>query len=425
MRKRKFLSLLLSVTLLIVLAACNGGSSHGDNDDTLIVMLDSEPAENDPTIAALDKWSEESGNNYEILIVGYDDQLTKFPLMIRNDDLPDLLITTRLHKDYPEEFVDLGAKIGTEQFDPNVLKVGLGNYSDSIYVLPTQVTITNYFYNKEAFEAAGIEVPDVNAPWTLDELYANAEKLVDSGAVKFGFAVDYSRARYDNLMYSNGGSITEMEGDNVLVSLNSQENINTLQRFIDLNQSDVIPRNIWSGGSSDNPLNYFQNGDVGIYLSGSFNYAEIARDSSIEFGVMPSPVGSEQQSSLLGGRGWAVPKNSKNADLAVEFVEWFYHDVENYQNYLDLDYGLPFMTAYDYVPEFTFAPADYEVYLTELEKVPSQFLIDESNQWGLYLDDEYRQALSQAVAGEISAEEALTKVAQNIANNADWGMKFQ
>lgn len=39
----------------------------------------------------------------------------------------------------------------------------------------------------------------------MDEVYEAAKKLQDSGAVKYGMAMDASRARYDNLMYMNGG----------------------------------------------------------------------------------------------------------------------------------------------------------------------------------------------------------------------------
>ena len=41
------------------------------------------------------------------MVIPYDDQLTKFPLMAKNNDLPDLLSTTRLARLYPDEFEDL------------------------------------------------------------------------------------------------------------------------------------------------------------------------------------------------------------------------------------------------------------------------------------------------------------------------------
>ena len=62
-----------------------------------------------------------------------------------------------------------------------------------------------------------------------------------------------------------------------------------------------MPKAIWAGGSSDNPGDYFKNGDVGIYFSGSWNYNPFVQDiTSFKFGVMPSPVGSAGGSAILG-----------------------------------------------------------------------------------------------------------------------------
>ena len=52
-----------------------------------------------------------------------DDQLTKFPLMAKNNDLPDLLSTTRLARLYPDEFEDLGKCIDTSIFEPQALQI--------------------------------------------------------------------------------------------------------------------------------------------------------------------------------------------------------------------------------------------------------------------------------------------------------------
>ena len=58
-----------------------------------------------------------------------------------------------------------------------------------------------------------------------------------------------------------------------------------------------------AGGSSDNPGDYFKNGDVGIYFSGSWNYNPFVQDiTSFKFGVMP--LLSALQAVPL---SWAVP----------------------------------------------------------------------------------------------------------------------
>lgn len=287
---KKALSLALAAAMAASLAACGGSpaastaSSAATTDtaasgaasaggQTLKVMLSEEPGEGDAFATTLNKWADETGNTVDIMVIPYDDQLTKFPLMAKNNDLPDLLSTTRLARLYPDEFEDLGQYIDTSIFEPQALQIISQNYlTDKLSVLPQQFTITNVFYNKDAFEAAGLECPTVDDRWTMDEVYEAAKKLQDSGAVKYGMAMDASRARYDNLMYMNGGSLVEKDGDSFKVVADSQQNVDTLQSFVDANNSGVMPKAIWAGGSSDNPGDYFKNGDVGIYFSGSWNY---------------------------------------------------------------------------------------------------------------------------------------------------------
>ena len=427
---KKFLTRLTLMSSL-VLAACSSGAEEGSDNTadnggtgTLSFLLSEEPSETNALNNAIHKWAEETGNEVETLVIPYDDQLTKFPLMVKNNDVPDLVATTRLTRLFPEEFTDLSEEIDTSIFDETALKIISQNYtSDAVYAAPNQYTVTNYYYNKDAFEAAGIEAPTLENPWTLDELYDNAAKLKESGNVKYGLAVDFSRARYDNLMYSNGGSMTEKEGDEFVVTINSDENIQTLEKFVELNNSDVMPKVIWSGGSSDNPADYFQNGDVGILLSGSWNYEKFNNEiSSFDFAVMPSPIGSLQASTITGGSGLAVPSTAANKDLAIDFLEWLYEE-ENYLEYLAADKGISFITEFVYEDEDPDVAADYAILKAEMANVADEFLIDEQSEWRNHLDNEYRDYLRQAVSGELSAQEALDGFAKDLSEKSGWTIK--
>ena len=407
---KKVLSLLLVAAMALMLVACGGsssstpaasgstaasGSAEAPTGQTLKVMLSEEPSSGDSFTTTLNKWAEETGNSVELMVIPYDDQLTKFPLMAKNKDLPDLVSTTRLSRLYPDEFVDLGQVVDTSIFEPMALEIISQEYnSDKLSCLPLQFTITNVFYNKDAFEAAGLEVPTVDDRWTMDEVYEAAAKLMADGGVKYGMAVDFSRARYDNLMYMNGGSMVEKDGDSFKVAINSQANIDTLQTFVDKNNEGIMPKAIWAGGSTDNPGDYFKN-------------------------VMPSPVGSVSGSAILGGSGLAVPENSANKDLALSFIKWFYEE-ENFSYYLDLDKGLSSLTGVTYQPADEKAAADYTVLQAEVGQTTTLFSVDESSMWRNYLDNEYRDALKQAVNGDMTAEEALNDFAAALAEKSGW-----
>ncbi|MFR2849975.1 MAG: extracellular solute-binding protein, partial [Hungatella hathewayi] len=276
------------------------------------------------------------------------------------------------------------------------------------------------YYNIDAFEKAGIEAPTVDNPWTWDELYENAAKLQASGGVKYGFAADVSRARYDILMYANGGSLVVQDGDTFKVNVNCPANVSTLETFVKANEDGVMPKAIWAGGSTDNPVEYFKNGDAAILLSGSWNYNSMTTDvTKFQFGVMPSPKGTSSQAAIIGGSALAIPENAANKDVAAAFVKWFYTE-ENFKEYLQNDKGLSSLKSVVYEPSDEKAAADYKILQNEVSYVTDTFMVDESSAWRTYKDNEYRDYIKRAVSGEITAKDALDAFAKELSESSKW-----
>lgn len=415
---------ILIAAMAVSMTACgNSSSGKAAGGKTLKVLAPEEPGSEDALNNSIDKWAAEAGVTIERIIISHDDQLTKFPAMAKNKDLPDLIQTTRLHQLYPEEFVDMSKVVDTGLFEESALKiVGKDYKSDKISGLPSQFTTTNFYYNIDAFEAAGIEAPTVDQPWTWDELYENAAKLQQDGGVKYGFAADVSRARYDILMYANGGSLVENDGDSFKVSVNSPANVATLESFVKANEDGVMPKAIWAGGSTDNPVEYFKNGDVAILLSGSWNYNSMMADiTKFKFGVIPSPEGTASQAAIIGGSALAIPENAKNKELAEEFVKWFYQE-KNFKEYLQSDKGLSSLKSVVYEPEDDKAAEDYKILQKEVSYVTDTFMVDESSAWRTYKDNEYRDYIKRAVSGEMTPKDALDAFAKELSESSGWAL---
>ena len=239
--------------------------------------------------------------------------------------------------------------------------------------------------------------------------------------MKYGFAADVSRARYDILMYANGGSLTLADGDTFKVNVNCDANVKTLEAFVEANKT-VMPQAIWAGATADNPADYFKNGDVGVYLSGSWNYASFVSDiSAFDFGLMPSPAGSAGQSCIIGGSALAVPANADNSDLGIEFLKWMYEE-ENFKTYIQADKGLSSLNNVIYEPDSDEGKEDYTVIQGEVAYVTDTFMVDESSAWRNYKDNEYRDYLKRAVAGEMTAKEALDAFANELAESSEWAI---
>ena len=431
----------LTVSMMAgMLAACGGStsssaaastgnagtpeSSEPITGQTLQVMLSEEPGVGDALGNALDTWAAETGNTIKEVIISHEDMSTKFPSMAKNNDLPDLIATTGLHQQYPEEFINMSEVVDLSKFNDSALKiVGKSYTSEDITGIPDQYTTTCMYYNEEAFEKAGITAPTIEAPWTWDELYANAAILQEKAGVKYGFAADVSRARYDILMYANGGSLVQQDGDTYKITVNSPENISTLETFVGANNT-VMPKAIWAGGTTDNPVEYFKNGDAAILLSGSWNYNTFATEvSNFTFSVMPSPKGSVCQSAIIGGEALAIPKNAKNVTLAEQFIQWLFTD-EHYTTYLQTRKELSVMNDINYTPETEKATTDFNIMQNETNYVTDTFMVDEASSWRTYKNNEYRDALKQAVSGEVTAKEALDSFAKEFAESSGWALAY-
>ena len=421
MKKTCALFLTIAIMSPVIMA---GGQKAALSGQTLKVLLSEEPSSTPAFMTVLEKWAAETGKTVEPVVIPYDDQLTKFPLMAKNKDLPDLIYTTRLALLYPEEFVDMAKVIDTSTFEPKALEIIAKDYIfNQTGLLPIQFTITIVYYNADAFAKAGLTPPTVNNPWTIEEVFANGRKLQESGAMKYGVAMDFSRARYDNMMYMNGGSMVVKDGNTFKVAINSTQNIEALQTFIDANNSGITPKAIWAGGSTDNPGDYFKNGDVGIYFSGSWNYNTFTTDiKSFKWGVMPSPRGKAGRSAILGGTGLAVPKNAPNRQLAEDFIKWFYTNPANFKIFLDGDKGMSSLKGITYVPPSPQGKADYEIMQAEVANVSRLFSVDEDSYWRTYKDNEYRDYLKQAVNGDLSAAEALNAFARELSESSKWAI---
>jgi len=151
---------------------------------------------NEETLQALTDDFNKSQSDVKVKLVNqtsYTDTLTKYKAGLGTGDLPDLVqiedTGLQLMLD-SQSILPAQSCIDAEDYDlsDHVQRV-VQYYSVKgvLYPVPFNVSNPILYYNRKAFEKAGLD-PDA-PPTSLDDVRRAAEAIVDSGAAKFGFAL--------------------------------------------------------------------------------------------------------------------------------------------------------------------------------------------------------------------------------------------
>ncbi|MGM9921042.1 MAG: ABC transporter substrate-binding protein [Bhargavaea sp.] len=219
-------------------------------------------------------------------------------------------------------------------------------YEGDSYGIPFNTDTRVLFYNKDAFEEAGLD-PE-QPPKTWDELWEYAEKL----DVKNG-------EKYDRLgfypMFGVQTDVWMMNADNVnFVDENSEVKINTpakldtlewLNKWHQKYGADNI--NSWKAQMESQQANPFFSGDLAMLVQTPTFYTQI-RDYAPElnFGValLPEKEPGNGHTSWGGGFVAEIPAGAENPDASWEFIKYLtskeaqeYWAVKNFDNVANIE----------------------------------------------------------------------------------------
>ena len=244
----------------------------------------------------------------------YEKQLT---LGIASGELPDLVILDGCSM---ASFIQLGLFGDISDVDINWDEYMEGPMESTMldgkhYGIPFATNCTALFYNKDMFDAAGIDSPDENTTW--DEFHEMAKALTKDGVSGFGNAAtntDEGTFQCLQWIYTAGGSYTDIE-DGVDAYKLMQEMIEDgswTKECVNWTQSDVN--------------NNFMAGNLAMQQNGPWQIPGIeANAPDLNYGVTVLPkkdADSEQATSILGGENMGVV-NKDDTSGAQAFLKYY------------------------------------------------------------------------------------------------------
>lgn len=236
---------------------------------------------------------------------------------------PDVLMTDIA---WSPEFAAMGIVLpideylgdGAKEFFPGPMQTL--TYEGSVFGLPYYTNALAMFYNRTAFQEAGLPVPEEG--WTWEEFHTAVDTLSDGNMYGFGLQAGWGGTfEWYPWVWQNGGDF--LSEDQSEPAFNSPEALEATQFYLDIvTNPNYVPEaaKTWKGWDELGAA--FANEVIAMYEVGDWGLSIVeGLEPDFEWGVVPLPMRKEQ-ASLVGGANWMINASSRNPEAAYRWLEY-------------------------------------------------------------------------------------------------------
>jgi len=193
---------------------------------------------------------------------------------------------------------------------------------ENMYVAPENFQTLTFYYNKTAFDNAGLEYP--TSDWTWDDVLAAAQKLTireGDQVTQYGFDATAFGTwwAWMSLTASQGGKLVEDVHEPKAITLNTPETNNALQLLQDMIFKHKVSPDVATKDSMG--LN-FQTGKIAMYAGGDWDLGWLKQITDFEWGMAPLPKWGDGRATPYFMGGYVMANNTEHPDEAWEFIKW-------------------------------------------------------------------------------------------------------
>jgi alpha-1,4-digalacturonate transport system substrate-binding protein len=323
-----------------------------------------------------------------------------------------------------EYYLDLGPLLKDRAYwEKNLAEVlpwtrPAGN-TTGIFSLPTQLTVTMPIVNETLFEQAGIPLPGPKATW--QEWAAAAKAVAQKTGAPIPIAMDRSGHRFAGPAISMGAKF--FDGDTPCLV---DDGLKTMARLIyDWHNDGTMSKRIWGsvGGTAYRGANEeFANGQVVLYFSGNWQFPQFAKTigDAFDWHAVPNPCGPAACTGMPGGAHLVAYKTTKHPQEVARVLDWLASEPV-YEEYHARTLFLPAHAG---------LAAKGIAYRTDMAQVKKSLAAAAENVRTLspiaYRLQGYQRnrilfnalivRLNQAIAGEMSLDDAFARMTQDVAD---------
>ena len=403
----------MAALVTVSLAACGGSNDSegsGSSDGTTITFWNSfTGADGDMLVEMVDKFNEENTDGITVEMDISSDFDSQLSTAFAAGEGPTMILSSSAYRftygDYLQDVSDVFEK--TELNKDDFIQSYLDYCSDgeATYFIPFQVVGYYMYWNKDLFEAAGLD-PDT-PPATWDEWQSYAEQLTDPDSNVYGSGISYDYAyQIAHIMQRLGGLAVTDENGSWTANFAGNEGY---KKFLNMYKEMV--------DNGDNPLeadtdSMASAGQIGITVGGPWVSAGLDT-AGVDYGIGLIPQGDagEMNSVEVIGFGITTAASEEEKEAAYKFIEWW--------NTADEEGSSPALewSLSNGYPAYTYSVQDNEEYKSNEKlsamsaanpEAPTDFIVD-SNFPGInaILTDVIPPMINSVAFGESTVDEAL------------------
>ncbi|OZG62650.1 ABC transporter substrate-binding protein [Bifidobacterium lemurum] len=304
----------VAVATLASMAACGSSTASSDDDNTLTFSY----WDTFPVLEEFKKANPEIELK-EVNVPG-DDYNTKINQMILGDQAPDVMLLqeadyVRYAKNGVIDELD-ASEYGVDESDFQPAVADIAEQTGGTYGFPQGMATEIMYYNKDMFDAAGLDYPTDD--WTWDDYAEAAQKLTKT---ENGQTVQWGSdaPSFNGIWYSLAGQGGDKVVDDGKLSLG--DGLKAAMEYQDKMTNELKAQPEPSSGSKITDL--FAAGQAAMTLGGSWLISTTYKDVEFNWDIatMPAAPGGQDYNSLHTSF-FAISSTSEHKTAAQKFIKW-------------------------------------------------------------------------------------------------------
>jgi multiple sugar transport system substrate-binding protein len=305
------------------LAGCAGssaGGSGGDADGPLVLYTWAASEGDQAQWADFIDGAKAEDPDLDITVEGpsFSDYWTKVKTRLSGSNPPCLLTTQAARAQELGDLLmpldDLIEKSGFDIDDIDASMLSGMTVDGTIRAIPYDAEPIVLFYNVEAFQAAGLDLPGTE--YTRDQFIADAKALTDGE--KKGLALAPGIFIPNAWSLADGVPAVTEDGE---LDLTNPEFVDQVQSFFDLVSVEQVAKAPEAADGSEVSQQAFTSGEVPMLIEGPWMYGSFADTADFTLGVTIVPSTNGEAAALTAGSGFGIAANCDRPDEAFAAIE--------------------------------------------------------------------------------------------------------